>query len=386
MRDITVLECIQKAQTKLNESPSAALGTDLVSVQLLAAANEARARMCQISKLPQDYYVGTFITRSELSQYPFTPQTTQLFTQTRGVDNTTITGATTSKRSAVGYDGTLRMDKITGSASTTTVVKSTLSLATAITSVISGSVWVKPDTSYPTLVTLTLKNGTGAIINTTTFTPSVLTRVAVSGYIEASIGQMLKLEVSYSDTGKSLFLDGWQLESSDYATEYMDNPSGAIAVRSVFTLSECLYGVCAYDAGSSDLFNRWYSQASTLLPNVPVGTALPSVGSVGLCNIINDKLVLKNVSNGTHVAYVAAKAPTVWTQGSDLIDIPAPDHFILIEGIAAYVKQAVYDIGSNAEADRLMKAFESNVLDLARRKYGSTGQETVAIYTPEFGR
>lgn len=372
-------------QRNLNETPKVSLGTDTYSTQLLSALNQARATMSSVAKFPWDYYVGSIITTEGVTDYPLTPYTTQLCGTTRGVDNATVTNATVSKRQAVGYDGTKRMDRVTATTAAPVISKPTLTLESAIDGIATASVWLKEGTTAPTSVSFRLKNSGGTVLATTTATPGALTRISVSAYTTQSQGDTFTCELLWTENATDVLVDGWQIEVSDYATEYIDNTSASPKVRTEYALGESIYAVGPYDYALSNIYNRWYWNNRNITPQVPMYNP-NTLGGDQLFNIQNDKLILSGTQDPTHTLYVAAKAPPIWTAGADIIDVPAPDHWLLIQGAVAFLKTTLYDIGSNTAVVQEIDKFKLTVVDLMRRKSGWRGYEVLPVVSPVFGR
>ena len=293
------------------------------------------------------------LTKSGVSNY---------FTDSRNTSGATLNNVTVLPKQACSYDSTYNLAKCTATGSSPSVSRT--SLATLNNGRISGSIWLKADTTLsPGTITLTMTDGSDSqSVSTTITNDGTLKRYAISGYFTTA-STTCKLKVSWTSTTGVVYLDQWQIENNDWASEAIVNTSTtASQERTIYTDPNRLSAIAVYK--HSSVLN-W--------TDVPIydGQKLPHNYSTRnyntstmWYNTAGYGLNIENAQDGTHLVYHGYKKPIYYTSDSDVFDVPAPEVWQVVEGVVAYLKSAKYDIGSSKEAAIHWSRFEAAVRDM----------------------
>lgn len=328
--------------------------------------------------MPWDYAFNTIIPTTGVKTYSLTPRVTNYLPLTRGCQSIVGNNVTVARMNAAAYDGTYNLDKVTATGATPYVRKTTT--GTAAAGRYTASVWLRADTTNtPGTITLTFSDSSGGQAVSTTVTNSgSLQRYSLSSYFDGSVST-LRIEISWtSDTGV-VYLDGWQIEDNDWASEMIPNATANVKVRTTYVDPDRLIAIAPYKNGER------LAWAEVIQPNQNMTafdmTAYP-YPNLKQYRIDGKYLVLDNVTEGTTLVYYGHQVPTVWTSGTDAVDVPEPYYWILIEGAVSIMKMNIYDIGTNTESNTAYTRFQVKVADLANSVGGWPGWSFQEVIRP----
>jgi len=375
MRNLTVKEVMNQVLLALNEAPITTFtpSTDIRQNQLLSCLNFARQYINTQGSFPWDEYFGTFITIGNKLSYQVTPKVYNYCANNRASTAITAANCTLSPNNDASFDDTYSLVKCTATSGAPSITMTTSAAGTdpdgttqpALTpGRASASIWIKADgTNTPTSITMTFSDSIGGQVQPALSIPvtSNLTRVGVSGYF-TSAQPLLKMVLTWTPNTSVVYVDGWQIENNDWPSEEIINTNMASPIiRQVYADPTRLLSIVPYVYNTRLSWNQVLYNDSTFYPadhTALLNTAYRFMSTRG--NLLN----VVNVPSATTLIYRAKRKPQLYTQATDIVDIPAPDLWTFIEGCVAYQKAFIYDIGTNTEAGSAQAAFANRVQDM----------------------
>lgn len=252
------------------------------------------------------------------------------------------------------------------------------------------SLWLMADADNPpsltddsNLVTLTLTNGDGSVTETKEISlTTVMDRFAITAPLDlhglSDPDNVAELTVSWDNPDGVIWLDAWQVERNDYATEYIDNTAETYKERDVFASPDRILGVGRYRPGMTPTHQDVYVYDNTLYPYER--TIRPVVTSDAAYSNQGGQLCMENVEADTHVIYRAKQQPPVFDSENpsnndqpQFVQMPDPWIWVLVEGIRTFMVNAMYDTGTNAESEKAKNDFIGRIEAMIQMSEPSPG-------------
>lgn len=341
--------------------------------------NRARQRINFKGSFPWDKFFGTIITVDGINSYTLTPNSQNWCPDSRNCANATLVNVTALPKSGASFDDTYNLGKCTATGANPSIKKTTV--GTLNNGRVSASVWLKGDlTNTPGTITLTLTDAVGGqSVSSVIQNDGTLQRYGLCAYFTtASTG--VSLTVSFTSPSGVIYIDAWQIENNDWPSETIHNPSLTHSQpRTVYANPDRLHSIAQYRYNTRLQWSEimYMDQGLSAYDHTLTYNQITRYASISF-NLLN----LTNVPVGTNLVYRGNKKAPVFAAGTDAVDVEDPDYWILVEGTIAFQKTAMYDIGSNKEADSAMSRFDALLEDAVNSTGTWPGYSFLDVITP----